>query len=130
MIIFFNGSVMRGEPLHGNLAGTTFLREAQTAAEYRLFSLGGDTYPGMIHVGPVAGAISVPGELYEVPPDRLQAILDGEPPHLYLGEVKLANGEKVQGMLCEEEKAPHYPEITHFGGWRNYLKLLKKTPAS
>jgi len=130
MIIFFNGSVMRGEPLHGNLEGTLFLREAQTAPEYRLFSLGNDTYPGMIYVGPVHGAISVPGELYEVPPDRLQRVLEGEPPFLYLGEVFLVNGEEVQGMLCEEDNACLYPEITHFGGWRTYLRLLRKKAAS
>lgn len=127
MIVFFNGSVMRGEPLHGNLAGTLFLSEAQTAPEYRLYSLGNDTYPGMVYVGPIKGAISAPGELYDVPENRLQAILDGEPPHLYLGEVTLADGQKVQGMLCEADKARLYPDITHFGGWRNYLKFLKKS---
>lgn len=126
MIIFFNGSVMRGEPLHGNLAGTTFLREDQTARAYRLFSLGGDTYPGMIRIGPVPGAISVPGELYEVPPDRLQAILDGEPPFLYLGEVELISGEIVKGILCEEDKARLHPEISSFGGWRKYRRCLKE----
>jgi len=126
MIVFFNGSVMRGEPLHGNLSGTTFLREAETIKAYRLFSLGNDSYPGMIHIGPFPWAISVPGELYEVPPDRLQAILDGEPPHLYLGEVKLSTGETVRGMLCEENQARRYPEISRFGGWRNYLKSLKQ----
>ena len=126
MIIFFNGSVMRGEPLHGNLAGTAFLREAETIPEYRLFALGSDAYPGMIHMGPFPRAISVPGELYEVPPERLKAILDSEPPYLYLGEVKLSTGETVRGMLCEEEKARRHPEISRFGGWRNYLKSLKK----
>lgn len=126
MTVFFNGSVMRGEPLHDNLAGTTFLKEARTAAAYRLFSLGNDTYPGMIRIGPVPGAVSVPGELYEVSEDQLRKILDGEPPFLYLGDVELSTGEIVKGMLCQEDKARLHPEISCFGGWRNYLKYLKE----
>ena len=41
MHLFANGTLMRGEVLHQNLSACTFLKEISTAANYRLFLLGG-----------------------------------------------------------------------------------------
>ena len=46
-----NGTLMRGLELNGNLtaAGAHFVREAATAPEYRLWSIG-DRHPAMLRV--------------------------------------------------------------------------------
>lgn len=116
--IFFNGTVMRGQPAHENIAGADFIREAATAPEYRIHSID-DSYPGMYHVG--EGGISVPGELYEAGDEVLAEILETEPPHLYMGDVLLDSGEWVQGMLCPEEIARTKPDISGYGGWKAYI---------
>jgi hypothetical protein len=125
MEIFVNGTLMRGLALHENLAGCKLVREDETAEEYALFALGGGTYPGMIHVGPGSGAIRVPGEVYDVPDARLLELLAKEPPHLYLGAVRMQSGETLQGVLCEEAAARAAPSISHFGGWRAYAATAR-----
>lgn len=116
--MFFNGTVMRGQPAHGNIEGAVFLRDASTAPEYELHSID-DAYPGMFRVG--KGGVSVAGELYEVGDDVLPGILDSEPPYLYMGDVTLDSGEQVKGMLCPEEVAKTKPDISGYGDWRKYL---------
>ena len=88
-----NGTLMRGLELNGNLlaAGAEFVREDQTEAAYRLFSIG-DRHPGMFRVG--SGGASVAVEIWAVPPAGLGAILQAEPPGLCVGKVRLAGGRK------------------------------------
>ncbi len=117
--VFFNGTVMRGQPAHENIEGAIFLHDAATAPEYELHSID-DSYPGMFHVG--EGGVSVAGELYEVGDEVLPGILETEPPHLYMGDVLLSTGERVQGMLCPEEVARSKPDISEYRDWREYLK--------
>jgi len=121
MEIFVNGTLMRGLALHANLGGCRFVREDETVEEYALYALGNGSYPGMIHVGGSAGAIRVPGEVYDVPEERLAELLEKEPPHLYLGSVRLASGCTLQGILCEEAAARSAFPISAFGGWRRYI---------
>ena len=119
--LFVNGTLMRGLGLHHNLDGATFLREDLTAPAYRMFSIG-DVHPGMFR-DDAAGA-SLAGEVYEVPPDALARVIAGEPPGLYVGEVELAGGEVVPGILFDEDRTGGQPEITELGGWRTYLAQL------
>lgn len=116
--VFFNGTVMRGQPAHDNIAGAVFLREATTAPEYRIHSID-DAYPGMFHVG--EGGVSVAGELYEVGHEVLPGILETEPPHLCMGDVLLDSGEWVKGMLCPEEVAKSKRDISGYGSWKSYV---------
>lgn len=116
--VFFNGTVMRGQPAHDNIAGATFLRESFTASEYSIHSID-DSYPGMFHVG--EGGVSVAGELYEVGDEVLPGILGSEPPHLYMGDVLLDSGELVKGMLCPEEVAKSKLDISGYRGWKAYV---------
>lgn len=120
MDLFVNGTLMRGEALHQNLAACRFVRVAHTGPYYRLFLLGGGTYPGMIRAS--HGGASIAGELYDVPDAQVGAIFAREPPHLYLGDVELEDGIWVPGVLCEETVAPQYPEITAYGGWQGWRK--------
>lgn len=116
--LFVNGTLMRGLALHDNLRGASFLREARTAPAYRLFSIG-DVHPGMFRDDARGRAID--GELFDVPPDVLQRVVDQEPEGLYVGDVELEDGERVPGVLFPPALTSGHLEITHLGGWRAYL---------
>jgi adenine/guanine/hypoxanthine permease len=116
----FNGTVMRGQSAHGNLAGATFVEEVRTAPLYRLYSIG-DRHPAMIRDDESGRSISA--ELYEVPDDVWPRIRDTEPPGLYRGPVELDDGRSVEGMLGDNQliASGDAVEITAYGGWREYL---------
>src|SRR5215210_2432236 len=95
---------MRGLGLHANLAGAEFLEACATAPRYRVYSID-DVHPGMFEVDEGEAGISVLGELYSVPDDVLQRVEAGEPPGLYRGQVQLADGRVVQGILYPRQLA-------------------------
>jgi AGZA family xanthine/uracil permease-like MFS transporter len=119
-ILFVNGTLMRGFPLHQNLAGAEFLEEVATAPRYRLHAVA-DDHPAMYETadGERGGAIA--GELYQVPAEVLLHVIEGEPAGLYRGPVTLADGRVVPGILGVREQAEAHPEITELGGWRRYV---------
>lgn len=119
VILAVNGTLMRGLELNGNLldAGGRFLREARTAPEYRLYSIG-DVHPAMLRVKEGGERISL--ELWEVPPAGLAAILQAEPAGLAIGKVALEDGSEVLGVLGEPWLCAGAREITRHGGWRAY----------
>jgi gamma-glutamylcyclotransferase (GGCT)/AIG2-like uncharacterized protein YtfP len=80
MLLFVNGTLMRGETLHDNLHGCTFLLETRTASGYRLYAMGDGSYPGMVKAD--AGGAAILGELYQVPAGLVQVIFEREPPYL------------------------------------------------
>jgi gamma-glutamylcyclotransferase (GGCT)/AIG2-like uncharacterized protein YtfP len=117
-LLFVNGTLMRGLKLHANLDGAEFVEEAATAPVYRIYSIG-DIHPGMFEVG--AGGVSVPGEIYRLPDEVWRRVEAGEPPGLYRGPVKLADGRVVPGILFPREMAEdQHRDISEFGGWRAY----------
>jgi adenine/guanine/hypoxanthine permease len=117
-LLFVNGTLMRGLPLHGNLDGAGFLEAVRTAPAYRLHSIG-DVHPGMFEVE--QGGVSVVGELYRVPEDVWRRVAAGEPAGLYRGPVRLEDGRVVPGILFPRELAEgRHPDISRFGGWRAY----------
>jgi len=116
-LIFFNGTVMRGEPDHENLAGAEFLEEARTAEEYRLYSID-DRYPAMVRVE--RDGVTVPGELYGVPRSLWGKIEESEPPGLRRDWVELSDGRAVYGMVGSHELTEGARDISDFGGWRAY----------
>ena len=122
-LIFFNGTVMRGEPDHANLAGADFVTEATSATGYRLFSIG-DQYPAM--VPRLNGGVTVEGELYRVPASVWPDILEGEPPGLGRDLIELSDGRVVYGIVGSEDLvAEKGSDISAFGGWRAYLRHLR-----
>ncbi len=117
-LLFVNGTLMRGLPLHGNLDGAEFLMEISTAPAYRLYSIGG-RHPGMFPVE--TGGVAVAGELYSVPDAVLRTVEAREPPNLYRGTVLLEDGREVPGILYPREMAEGREEnISSFRGWREY----------
>jgi gamma-glutamylcyclotransferase (GGCT)/AIG2-like uncharacterized protein YtfP len=121
-LLFVNGTLMRGLALHENLDGAEFVEAVSTAPVYRIYSIG-DVHPGMFEV-PDSG-VSVPGEIYRVPDDVWRRVEAGEPPGLYRGPVKLADGRVVPGILYPREMAEgRHRDISSHGGWRAYQETL------
>ncbi|HEY4863950.1 MAG TPA: hypothetical protein VIK45_00420 [Candidatus Dormibacteraeota bacterium] len=51
----------------------------------------------------------------------------GEPPGLYKGPVRLADGRTVDGILFPRELAEgSHPDISDYGGWRAYAASLRR----
>jgi len=118
--LFVNGGLMRGFALHGNLDGAAFVREAETAPIYRLYSIA-DRHPGMFEIG--AGGVAVKGEIYLVPDDVWSRVEAGEPPGLYRGTVTLADGERLYGILYPRDLAEaDHRDISDYGDWRAYAR--------
>jgi gamma-glutamylcyclotransferase (GGCT)/AIG2-like uncharacterized protein YtfP len=116
--LFVNGTLMRGLTLHDNLAGAEFLGEAWTAPVYRLHSID-DRHPGMFEVA--EGGVSVAGELYQVPDEVWRRVEAGEPPNLYRGRVRLADGREVWGILYPRQLAEgRHRDISVHRDWRVY----------
>jgi hypothetical protein len=120
VLLAVNGTLMRGLELNGNLvaAGATFVREDDTDACYRIWSID-DRHPAMMRT-PGEGA-SVAVEVWEVPVAGLVSILLAEPPGLAIGKVVLRDGSIVLGVLGEPFLCKGKREITQYGGWRAYV---------
>lgn len=119
MQLAVNGTLMRELELNKNLleVGATFVREAETAPIYRLWSID-DIHPAMQRVA--SGGVAVTLEIWEVPAAGIASVLLQEPPGLAIGKVELSDGEYVLGVLGEALLCEGQKDITSFGGWRNY----------
>ncbi len=125
--LFVNGTLMRGEPLQGNLAGAVFRSVTRTMPCYRLLSVR-DMHPAMI-LATAGDGVSVTGELYDVSLGQLKQVLAGEPPGLGLGVVDLAEGVQSLGICWTAlELPPHATDISSYGGWREYLAARRAFP--
>ncbi len=116
------GAHMRGLPLNHQLLerGAHLLRQARTAARYRLFALPGDpARPGLIRDATGGGSIEV--EVWALRSQDLGSFLEGIPAPLGLGKIELEGGETVTGFVCESHATHSASEITALGGWRAYL---------
>ena len=124
VVLAVNGTLMRGLELEDNLksVGATFIKESQTEAAYRLFSID-DKYPAMVK-DDTGQAIDV--ELYELSKDAMQIVLSKEPEGLTIDKIILIDGKEVYGVIGLPFIIEGRKEITSFGGWRNYIKELKK----
>ena len=119
------GAHMSGLPLNYQLTelGARFLQAAKTAPVYRLYSLpGGPPYrPGLIN--DETGA-QIDLEIWALPKSRFGEFMQGIPHPLGIGTLALENGDLVKGFICEPRGIIGAEDITHFGGWRNYLDSL------
>lgn len=97
-ILFFYGSLRRGESNHHRVAGQTFLRNAQTAPRYRLLNLG--QYTGMV-CDDIQGT-SIPGELWEVDEMCLAELDAFEGPDYPRRPVDIEGATGVQSYLWRD----------------------------
>jgi allophanate hydrolase len=115
----FYGTMTVAPPGEALLEGASFVEETTTAPRYRLFSLGG--FPVLVEDHESGRAINV--QVWEVPDDRWQRILEDEPPEMVPGDVALEDGRRVETMLGPREwvDARGGVDVSAHGGWRAYL---------
>jgi allophanate hydrolase len=125
--LFVVGAHLKGMPLNRELAalGAVFAREARTAAHYRFFVLPHTTpkKPGLI-ASPGSKGGNIAGEVWRLPPGAFGQFAAAIPAPLGIGKIALEDGSEISGFLCEAYAIEGATEITHFGGWRNYLASL------
>jgi len=118
------GAHLSGQPLNGELTqlGARLLATTRTAAEYRLYLLPTEPpKPGLVHApGEAAHAIEV--ELWELDDAAFGRFVANVPAPMTIGTTLLADGRKVKGFACEPYALAAAREISHFGGWRAFLR--------
>jgi allophanate hydrolase len=80
--------------------------------------------PGLIRVNPNEQGVAIEVEVWELPMHELGSFVANIPAPLGIGTLTLANGETVQGFLCEHYAIENAKDISYFGGWRSYLQQL------
>jgi allophanate hydrolase len=118
------GAHLTGQPLNGQLTdrGGRLVRTCRTAPEYRLYALKGTVppKPGLERVLNGTGhAIEV--EVWALPAASFGGFMKLVSSPLGIGTLSLEDGSEVKGFICEPFALASAEDISHFGGWRNYL---------
>ena len=118
------GAHLSGLPLNHQLTerGATLVRTARTRPVYRLYALPGTTppKPGLLRTAEPGGE-GIELEVWNLSAAAFGEFVAAIPPPLGIGTIELGDGEGVKGFLVESYAIAGATEITHFGGWRNYL---------
>jgi allophanate hydrolase len=119
------GAHLTGQPLNWQLTQrkARLVRACRTSPCYRFYALPGTTppKPGLVRVDEDAGS-AIEIEVWQLTNEAFGSFVAEVPPPLVIGSVKLDDGTFVKGFLCEPFALQDAEEITHFGGWRAYLK--------
>ena len=122
------GAHMSELPLNPQLLGldATLVKKTTSSADYRLYYLADfdPPRPGMLRVPQNGGPIAL--EVWEIALDKYGALVAGIPAPLGIGRLELADGSWVQGFLCEHYAIAQAQDITHYGGWRQFLAANAK----
>jgi len=123
------GAHLSGQPLNWQMTErkARLVSTVKTHADYKLYVLPNSTpaKPGLVYV-PGYGGKGIELEVWAMPEDTVGSFLAGIPAPLGLGTVRLEDGTSVKGFLCEPAGIEGAEEITHLGGWRNYLATLQR----
>jgi allophanate hydrolase len=122
------GAHLVGQPLNWQLTQrkARLVSTTRTHGDYRLYALANTTppKPGLVFAPGFAGQ-GIELEVWAMREDTVGSFLNGIPPPLALGTIRLADSSQVKGFLCEPAGIEGALEITHLGGWRNYLAQPK-----
>lgn len=120
------GAHMNGLPLNPQLTslGAQQISSTTTAPHYRFYKLHGfePPRPGLVRVTQGGAAIAL--EVWQLPVENYGRFVALIPAPLCIGRVELANGETVQGFLCEGYATENAEDISAHGGWRGYFSAL------
>jgi len=75
----------------------------------------------LLRVSDGAGAV-IKVEVWTLDPAGFGAFVAKIPPPLGVGTIRFKDGVPVKGFLVEAEAVKAAEDISHFGGWRAYLK--------
>ncbi|MDV6345204.1 allophanate hydrolase [Nitrosomonas sp. Is37] len=122
------GAHLSGLPLNEQLTSRQgrLVISTTTSPDYRLYALPGKPpqRPGLIRVNKNEQGASIEVEIWELPAREFGSFVANIPAPLGIGTLTLASGETAQGFLCERYAIDNAKDISHFGGWRNYLRQL------
>ena len=104
--------------------GAILLEATESASEYRLYAIaGGPPFrPARVKVSTDGSAIPV--EVWRLSVAAFGDFVSLIPAPLGIGKVKLADGREVCGFIAEPIALEGATDITHLGGWRNYMASL------
>ncbi|MBI1367606.1 MAG: allophanate hydrolase [Planctomycetes bacterium] len=118
------GAHLSGMPLNWQLMsrGAKLIASCRTAAAYRLYALANSkpAKPALVHVGKSGAAIEV--EVWTMSVEAFGSFVDDVPGPLAIGTVTLDDGGAVHGFVAEPRALDGAIDITHFRGWRAYVK--------
>ena len=121
------GAHLSGQPLNGQLTerGGRLLWTCRTAPHYRLFALANTTppKPGLVRTPGFEGP-GIEVEVWALTPEGFGDFVAHVPQPMVIGTVDLDDGSQCKGFLCEPCVCESATEITHLGGWRNYLAQI------
>jgi len=125
------GAHLSGLPLNWQLTerGARLVETTTTATDYRLFALPGTVppKPGLVRTATDGAALEV--EVWAMPIRNFGSFVSEIPAPLGIGTLTLADGRLVKGFICENAAVTGAPDVSAFGGWRNYLAAQHAAPA-
>lgn len=117
------GAHLTGMPLNFQLTtrGGTLIKQTRTASHYKLYALKNTTppKPGLQYS---AKGSSIEVEVWDIPRALFGDIVAEVPAPLGIGNVQLIDGTWVKGFICEGYALEDATDISHFGGWREFMK--------
>lgn len=122
------GAHLTGFPLNSQLVerGAKQIKTTQTAPKYAFYELAGGPIlkPGLVKINPESGnqGASIEVEIWAMPKQHLGSFLSLIPSPLGLGKIELIDGSQVVGFICEPYGIEGAIDISHTGGWRNWIK--------
>ena len=119
------GAHLSGFPLNNQLTerGGVLVKTCNTSTDYRFYALaGGPPFrPGLIRVDDESGS-AIEVEVWRLPVSNIGTFLQGIEQPLGLGKVQLDDNSWVSSFICEGYAINTAEDITHFGGWKAYIK--------
>ena len=126
------GAHLAGQPLNHQLLSrkARLVRSCRTAPRYRLYPLAGTVppKPGLLRVTGEAEGNAIDVEVWEMTAEHFGNFVAAIPPPLGIGTIELEDGTVVKGFICEPYAIAGARDISHFGGWRQYLQGAKTDP--
>ena len=117
------GAHLTGMPLNFQLTtrSGTLIKQTRTASQYKLYALKNTTppKPGLQYN---AKGFSIEVEVWDIPRALFGDIVAEVPAPLGIGNVQLIDGTWVKGFICEGYALEDATDISHFGGWREFMK--------
>jgi allophanate hydrolase len=118
------GAHLTGQPLNHQLTSrsATLIKTTRTAPVYKFYALANTTpaKPGLIRVEG-EGGYGIEVEVWEMAVTNFGSFVGEIPPPLGIGTLELEDGELVKGFICEGFAIAGAKDISHLGGWRNYI---------
>lgn len=122
------GAHLSGMPLNLQLTtrGGTLSSKSKTSAHYDLFALK-NTAPLKPGLRYSQQGHSIDIEVWDIPLARFGEIVAEVPAPLGIGNVQLIDGTWVKGFICENYALEDAEDISHFGGWRDFINSKQQT---